>query len=313
MKISVVIPMYGCPEAIPELHKRLTDVLHKIAGDDYEIVMVNDSCPKGSWNNIKKVCQNDSHVVGIDLSRNFGQIRAILAGLDYSTGDWVVVMDCDLQDAPEEIEHLYNKAQEGYDVVFARRAQRKDSAFKVFVSGLFYRLYSWATDVKYDESLENFSISSRKVIDSYCSMREMHRAFVMYIQWMGFKRTSIEVEHHERYAGKSGYNFKKRMNMATEILTSQSDKLLRVLFRVGMAMSLAAFIAVIVIVVRHFIVHSPAGWASIVASIFLMGGLLLAGLGIVGVYVGNIFMQVKNRPLYLIEDVLNGRKEDKDE
>jgi len=313
MKISVVIPMYGCPEAIPELHKRLTDVLHKIVGDDYEIIMVNDSCPKGSWNNIKQVCQNDSHVVGIDLSRNFGQIRAILAGLDYSTGDWVVVMDCDLQDAPEEIEHLYNKAQEGYDVVFARRAQRKDSAFKIFVSGLFYRLYSWATDVKYDESLENFSISSRKVIDSYCSMREMHRAFVMYIQWMGFKRTSIVVEHHERYAGKSGYNFKKRMNMATEILTSQSDKLLRVLFRVGMAMSLAAFIAVIVIVVRHFIVHSPAGWASIVASIFLMGGLLLAGLGIVGIYVGNIFMQVKNRPLYLIEDVLNGRTEDKDE
>lgn len=313
MMISVVIPMYGCPEAIPELHKRLTDVLHKIVGDDYEIIMVNDSCPKGSWNNIKKVCQNDSHVVGIDLSRNFGQIRAILAGLDYSTGDWVVVMDCDLQDAPEEIEHLYNKAQEGYDVVFARRAQRKDSAFKIFVSGLFYRLYSWATDVKYDESLENFSISSRKVIDSYCSMREMHRAFVMYIQWMGFKRTSIVVEHHERYAGKSGYNFKKRMNMATEILTSQSDKLLRVLFRVGMAMSLAAFIAVIVIVVRHFIVHSPAGWASIVASIFLMGGLLLAGLGIVGIYVGNIFMQVKNRPLYLIEDVLNGRTEDKDE
>ena len=250
MKISVVIPMYGCPEAIPELHKRLTDVLHKIVGDDYEIIMVNDSCPKGSWNNIKKVCQNDSHVVGIDLSRNFGQIRAILAGLDYSTGDWVVVMDCDLQDAPEEIEHLYNKAQEGYDVVFARRAHRKDSAFKIFVSGLFYRLYSWATDVKYDESLENFSISSRKVIDSYCSMREMHRAFVMYIQWMGFKRTSIVVEHHERYAGKSGYSFKKRMNMATEILTSQSDKLLRVLFRVGMAMSLAAFIAVIVIVVR---------------------------------------------------------------
>lgn len=313
MKISVVIPIYGCPEAIPELHNRLTDVLYKIAGDDYEIIMVNDSCPKGSWTKIREVCQNDSHVVGIDLSRNFGQIRAILAGLDYSTGDWVVVMDCDLQDAPEEIENLYNKANEGYDVVFARRKQRKDSAFKVFVSGLFYRLYSWATDVRYDESLENFSISNRKVIDAYCSMREMHRAFVMYIQWMGFKRTSIEVEHHERYAGKSGYNFKKRMNMAAEILTSQSDKLLRVLFRVGTVISLAAFIAVIVIVIRHFIVHSPAGWASIVASIFLMGGLLLAGLGIVGIYVGNIFMQVKNRPLYLIEDVLNGRKEDKNE
>ena len=312
MDISVVIPVYGCRKALDELHKRLTETLCKIT-QDYEIILVEDRCPQNSWETIEEICARDKKVKGLHMSKNFGQASAISAGVDNCSGEWVVVMDCDLQDRPEHILDLYNKAQEGYDVVFARRAQRKDSAFKIFVSGLFYRLYSWATDVKYDESLENFSISSRKVIDSYCSMREMHRAFVMYIQWMGFKRTSIVVEHHERYAGKSGYNFKKRMNMATEILTSQSDKLLRVLFRVGMAMSLAAFIAVIVIVVRHFIVHSPAGWASIVASIFLMGGLLLAGLGIVGIYVGNIFMQVKNRPLYLIEDVLNGRKEDKDE
>lgn len=132
------------------------------------------------------------------MSRNFGQIKAILAGLDYSTGKWVVVMDCDLQDRPEEIIRLYQKAQEGYDVVFARRKVRKDSPMKVFVSNCFYKLYSFATDGKYDPALCNFSISSRQVVDQYCAMRELHRAFVIYIKWMGFRQTVIDVEHQER-------------------------------------------------------------------------------------------------------------------
>ena len=309
MKFSVVIPMYGCPEAIPELHRRLTGTLTKLAGDDYEIIMVNDHCPKNSWEGIRDVCSRDKHVVGIDMSRNFGQIKAILAGLDYSSGDWTVVMDCDLQDAPEEIITLYNKAREGYDVVFARRSERQDSKSKIFLSGLFYKLYSWATDVKYDPALCNFSICSRRVVDSYCMMRELHRAYVMYIQWMGFKQTSVDVQHHERFAGKSGYNLKKRINAATEILTSQSDKLLRVMLRAGLAISFLAFVAVIVIIIRHFTVNVPAGWTSLIASIFLMGGLILSALGIVGIYVGNIFMEVKHRPLYLVRTIINDKKE----
>ncbi len=312
MKISVVIPMYGCPEAIPELHRRLTDTLFKIADDDYEIIMVNDHCPKGSWAGIKEICDKDSHTIGIDLSRNFGQIKAILAGLDNCKGDWVVVMDCDLQDQPEEIENLYNKAQEGYDVVFARRAQRKDSMLKIAISGLFYNIYSWATDVKYDPTLCNFSISDRKVIEAYCRMRELHRAFVMYIQWMGFKQTAIDIDHHERFAGKSGYDFNKRINMAIEILTSQSDKLLKKIVQLGLALSLVAFLAVIVIVIQHFRVHTPAGWGSLIATVCFIGGLLMMSIGIVGIYVGNIFMEVKHRPLYLVRDILNkSTKEEK--
>lgn len=306
MKISVVIPMYGCPEAIPELHRRLTETLTTLAGDDYEIIMVNDHCPKNSWEGIQRVCCKDRHVVGIDLSRNFGQIKAILAGLDYSSGEWTVVMDCDLQDAPEEIIRLYEKAQEGYDVVFARRAERQDSKFKVFLSGLFYKLYSWATDVDYDPALCNFSICNRKVVDSYCRMRELHRAYVMYIQWMGFKETSIDVQHHDRFAGKSGYNLKKRVNAAMEILTSQSDKLLRLMFRTGLTIAFLALVAVIVIIIRHFTTHAPDGWASIIATLFFIGGLLLSGMGIVGIYVGNIFMEVKHRPIYLVRSILNG-------
>ena len=140
MELSVVIPVYGCKAALHELYERLTDTLAKIT-DDYEIILVNDSCPQDSWSVIEKICESDKKVVGIDLSRNFGQAKAVTAGLDHSSGEWVVVMDCDLQDKPEEIIKLYNKAQEGYDVVFAKRVDRKDTSIKIFFSKMFYRIY----------------------------------------------------------------------------------------------------------------------------------------------------------------------------
>ena len=307
MDISVVVPVYGCPAALPELHKRLSTVLQELV-DSYEIILVNDACPKGSWAVIENICAEDFHVVGLELSRNFGQLKAITAGLDFSSGDWVVVMDCDLQDQPEEIKNMYAKALEGYDAVFARRAVRQDSPFKIFVSNCFYKVYSLATDVEYDPALCNFSICSRQVVDSYCSMRELHRAFIMYIKWMGFRTVALDVAHQERYEGESGYNFKKRIQMAVEILTSQSDKLLKMTAIGGLSISLAAFLAVFVIVFRYFFMHIQPGWSSIVASIFLMGGLTILAIGIVGIYVGNIFMEVKHRPLYLVRTTLNGSK-----
>ena len=144
MDISVVVPVYGCKAALRELYTRLCQSLEKIC-EEFEIILVNDNCPQNSWEVIEELCREDSRVKGIEMARNFGQIKAITAGLDYSTGDWVVVMDCDLQDRPEEIINLYNKAQEGYDVVFARRKNRKDSFLKVLVSKMFYKIYSFFT------------------------------------------------------------------------------------------------------------------------------------------------------------------------
>lgn len=304
MELSVVIPVYGCKAALPELHSRLTQTLRQIT-DQYEIILVNDACPQDSWSEIQKICASDPKVIGLEMSRNFGQIRAILAGLDYSSGKWVVVMDCDLQDRPEEILRLYAKAQEGYDAVFARRKIRKDSPLKVFVSNCFYKLYSFATDGKYDPALCNFSICSRQVIDQYCSMREMHRAFVIYIKWLGFRQAVIDVDHNERFEGKSGYNFKKRMNAALEILTSQSDKLLRFTALSGATIAFLAFCVVLLIVIRYFISHISPGWSSTIASIFLVGGLVIMSIGIVGIYVGNIFMEAKHRPLYIVRTAIN--------
>ncbi len=307
MKISVVIPMYGCRAAVEELHKRLTNTVSQIT-DDYEIIMVNDSCPQNSWEVIEKLCEADAHVKGIELARNFGQMRAILAGLDYSTGDWVVVMDCDLQDRPEEIIRLYDKAQEGYDVVFARRAKRKDSAMKVFVANLFYKVYEWATDGNYDGAICNFSIVKRNVVDCYCGMREQHRSYCMYLKWLGFRHAVVDVEHNERFEGKSSYNFKKRMNMAFDILTSQSDKILKATVTLGLFMALLAFIVIIGLVINYFVGNVSTGWTSIIAVLFLIGGIIITVIGIVGIYVGNIFMQVKNRPLYVVRQILNDKE-----
>ena len=304
MKISVVVPVYGCKEALPELHRRLINTITKIS-DDYEIVLVNDYDPYGSWEVVEELCKKDSHVKGIELARNFGQMKAILAGLDNVTGDWIVVMDCDLQDSPEEIIRLYEKAQEGYDVVFARRRVRRDKPLKVLLANIFYKIYEFATDGNYDGAICNFSIVNRKVIDEYCKMREQHRGYVMYIRWLGFRQAVIDVEHHERFAGESGYTLRKRINLAIELLTSQSDNILRFFVGLGFFMSIISFIAIIALVIYHFVAVVSVGWTSIIAVNVLIGGIIITVMGVVGIYVGNIFMQVKGRPLYVIRQIIN--------
>ena len=310
MKISVVVPVYGCRAALRELTERVAKTVSSIA-DDYEIILVNDACPQNSWEVIEQLCREDQHVVGIEMARNFGQIKAITAGLDRSSGDWVVVMDCDLQDRPEEIVTLYNKAMEGYDAVFAKRQGRKDSGLKVFVSKMFYKLYSYVSDGHYDPAVCNFSIISRQVADAYCSMRELHRAYVIYIKWLGFRQTEIEIPADPRKEGKSSYNLKKRLRMAADILTSQSDKILRLFVRFGFLVSFVSLIAIIVLVIRYFTLSIVPGWSSMIVTMFFLGGLIIASLGVVGIYVGNIFMQSKQRPLYVVRTVLNGKDKDK--
>lgn len=304
MDISVVVPVYGCRAALPELHRRLTETLSKITSQ-YEIILVNDFCPQNSWESIGEICKQDKKVVGIELSRNFGQIYAITAGLDKSKGNWVVVMDCDLQDRPEEILNLYNKAQEGYDVVFARRAVRKDSGLKILVSKMFYSIYSFATGTKYDPAICNFSIVHRKVIDVYCSMREAHRAYVAYIKWLGFRQTAIDVDHNERHEGKSSYNFKRRMKMAMEILVSQSDKVLKFTVLLGFIITLLSILGAIGLVIAYFFFNMLSGWTSTIVTLCFFGGIIEMSIGLVGIYVGNIFMQSKGRPLYVIRSIEN--------
>lgn len=310
-EISVVVPVYGCPGAIPELHRRLVNALESMK-KSFEIILVNDCDPYGSWERIQEVCKEDYRVVGLNLSRNFGQIEAITAGLDYACGEWVVVMDCDLQDRPEGIIDLYKKAQEGYDVVFARRLNRKDTKLVKFFSKAFYRVYDYFTDGAFDNSVCNFSISRRIVIDNYCKMREHNRAYTLFIRWLGFRQAKIDVEADARFEGKSSYDFRRKFRMAFELITAQSNKPLKLATNLGFAIAVVSLLYLLYLLISALIEPSsaPLGWRSTIGAIFLMGGLILAAIGVVGLYVGNIFDEVKSRPLYVVRDILNGGPEE---
>lgn len=302
--ISVVSPVYGCKTSLYELYLRLKQTLETI-NPDFEIIMVNDASPDGAWETIVELAKKDKRVKGIDLSRNFGQHYAITAGLDHCKGERVVVMDCDLQDQPEEIIKLYNKASEGYDVVFGQRIVRNDKFYKKLFSKFFYKLFDYFTDNKSDPTIANFGIYSSKVIDYYQKMREHNRAFPLFIKWLGFRTAFLEIDHGGRINGESSYNFTKLINLAIDAILAQSNKPLRLSVKFGFILSFFSFLYGAYLIIRYLFTNVPMGWTSIMAAIFFIGGLLFANLGLLGLYIGKIFDEVKNRPLYVIKDLIN--------
>ncbi|RKM61790.1 glycosyltransferase [Butyrivibrio sp. XB500-5] len=308
MDISVVIPVYGCREAVPELYKRLAATL-EAQGKSFEIIMVDDHCPQRSWEEIEKLCEADERVVGIRLSRNFGQMRAITAGLEKSVGDLVVVMDCDLQDRPEFLPQFLAKIEEGYDIVYSKRKDRKDTFIVKALSRAFYAVYNKLSDMKYDFEVGNYSIARRKVVDAFLEMKEQNRDYIMFLMWLGYKDTTIEIESDERFAGKSSYTFGKKVNLAVSLITAQSNKPLFLAVKGGFIISCASLLFLVYLLIRYLVVKDfDMGWPSVIAAIYLMGGLVLSALGVVGIYVGNIFAESKGRPIYVIDDILNSHK-----
>jgi len=305
IKISVVSPIYGCKECLFELYDRLVKTLSQIT-EQFEIILVNDACPQGSWERIVMLCARDERVKGINLSRNFGQHYAITAGLDHACGEWVVVMDCDLQDRPEEIIKLYNKAIEGYDIVFGRRAKRQDSFFKRLGSRAFNRVLEYFTDTKHDNSIANFGIYAHKVIATINQYREQSRDFLLFAKMVGFKKTEIDIEHAARTYGESSYNLSKLIHLATDSIIAHSNKPLRLSIQLGFGIAFISLIFAAWLVIRYFFYHTPAeGWTSLMVSMFFMFGLLFAIIGITGLYIGKIFDEVKHRPLYIIQETIN--------
>lgn len=307
MEISVVIPVYGCPQAIEPLCKRLNSTLKKLT-EEYEIILVNDHCPRNSWTEIEKVCKDNQRIKGLDLSRNFGQQRAIIAGLDHSSGNYVVVMDCDLQDKPEDIENLYNVIKNSdYDLIFAKD---KRDAKKKLTSKLFYKLYSKIMNVDYDQNLSNFGIYKRTVIDALIAMRESYRGFTSYIKWMGFRQGVLEIERGNRYEGKTGYSFKKRMQSALDILYSQTDFPIKQIFNLGIIVFLFSILGLITTLITCLcfkLYYVLTILMIVMMSLFVLGITLIA-LGILGNYVVRTYMESKNRPLYFVREIINGNK-----
>jgi glycosyltransferase involved in cell wall biosynthesis len=298
--ISVVIPVYKAEKCLDELYRRLENAITPIS-EAFEIILVEDCGGDGSWQVIERLTQQDSRVKGIQFSRNFGQHYGITAGIDYCSGDWVVVMDCDLQDAPEEIPRLYAKALEGYDIVLASRTDRQDAFLKKLTSKCFYRVFSYLADTEYDGSHGNFRIMSKKAINYFKQMREQLRFFGGLVQWMGFPTTSLEVIHHERFEGQSSYTLKKLLKLATETIIAFSDKPLRVAIKFGFMMSFISFSYGLYILARALMYGSSVeGWSSLIVSIYFIGGIIISMLGVIGIYLGKAFDQMKNRPLYIV-------------
>ncbi len=303
--ISVVIPVYKAEGCIDELHARLKASLETIT-QDYEIVLVEDCGGDRSWPMIVNLAQHDSRVKGLQFSRNFGQHYGITAGLDYCDGDWVVVMDCDLQDRPEEIPRLHAKALEGYEVVLARRGQRNDPAWKRFTSWFYYKIFSYLADIDYDGETGNFRIVSRKVVTSFRAMRERLRFFGGLISWMGFTTATIDVKHDQRFAGQTSYTLSKLFKLASETIIAYSDKPLRLSIRFGFTISLLAFTYGGYIVFRALFHGTPImGWSSLIASLYFLGGIIISILGVLGVYLGKAFDETKRRPLYIVAHTRN--------
>lgn len=298
--ISVIIPVYKAEECLDELYRRLTASLETLTAD-FEIVLVEDCGGDRSWPMILDLARRDARVRGIQFSRNFGQHYGITAGLDHCDGDWVVVMDCDLQDRPEEIPRLYAKALEGYDVVLGRRGARRDPPLKRITSWLFYKIFSYLADIEYDGESGNFRIISRTVVANFRRMGEQLRFFGGLMQWMGFPTASIEVEHAERFEGKSTYTFAKLWKLAAETIIAYSDKPLRLAVRFGFLMAFFSFCYGIYIL-GHALYYGSSipGWNSLIVSLYFIGGIIIAILGIIGIYLGKTFDESKKRPLYII-------------
>jgi len=300
--ISIVSPVYRAEKILPILVSEINLVMERI-GEDYEIILVDDRSPDNSWEVMKVLSSQNPKIKSIRLSRNFGQHSAIFAGLTKTKGDWVVVMDCDMQDQPKEIAKLYKKALEGYDIVLGQRENRKDKFLKKLTSRLFYKVFNYLSGANFDNNVANFGIYHQKTIKSILDMKDYVKFFSLFINWIGFKSVSIPIEHGEREEGKSTYSVGRLFKQAFNVIISFSDKPLRLFINFGLSISILSFVLGIYYLylsITHKI--TQPGFSSLILSIWFLSGIIISCIGIVGVYLGKTFDQAKGRPTFIIDE-----------
>lgn len=308
IKISVVIPVFFGDSCLADLAKQLVKILKK-QGVTFEIILVEDGSSNSSWICIKSLCSLFPEISGFRLSRNFGQHYAISAGLQKACGEWIIVMDCDLQDQPSEIPKLFAKANEGFDIVLARRALRQDNWWKRASSSAFHNFLGWLTDTRWDPSIANFGIYSKKVIHEINKMPENIRYFPAMVRWVGFSKATVEVQHAPRRQGKSTYSLAKLLSLAIDICLANSDKPLRLVVGSGFFISSIGFLFAIYTIVKAWRgAIEVTGYASLIVSIWSLAGLTILIVGVVGLYVGKAFEGIKNRPAFIIAEEIKSRK-----
>lgn len=305
--ISIVSPVYRAEKILPTLVFEINLVMQKLQ-QDYEIILVDDRSPDNSWEAMKRLSAENKNLNIFRLSRNFGQHATIMAGLSKAKGDWVVVMDCDMQDQPKEIEKLFNKTKEGYDVVLARREVRQDGFFKKLSSRVFYKVFNYLAGIEINREVANFGIYNKKVIDSVLTINDNIKFFPLFVNWVGYKTTSIPIEHAEREEGTSSYSFSKLVNLAINVILSFSEKPLKIFVGFGLGISALAIVIGLYFLIKYFMGEiTEPGFASLIISIWFLSGVIISCIGIVGVYLGKTFNQTKNRPVFIIDEAYENK------
>ena len=300
--ISIVSPVYRAEKILEKLVDEIRSAMIEM-NTTYEIILVDDRSPDNSWEVMKQLSSKFSEVKSFRLSRNFGQHPTIMAGLSEAKGEWIVVMDCDLQDQPKEIKNLYSKALQGFDIVLARREHRKDGFFKRLSSKLFYRVFNYFSGIDINNEVANYGIYNHKVIKSIEKLNDYIKFFPLFIKWVGFKSTSIVVDHSEREDGKSSYSLIKLISLAFNTIISFSDKPLKIFTFIGLSISTISFFFGCYYLIQALTgqIREP-GFSSLIISIWLLSGIIISTIGIVGIYLGKTFNQVKNRPIFIIDE-----------
>lgn len=309
-RYSIIAPCYNEEGVIPELHRRISEVMEQ-TGESWELVLINDGSRDRTPELMRQLHTRDPRVKVVDFARNFGHQLAVTAGLDYARGDAVIIIDADLQDPPEVILEMIGRWKEGYEVVYAVRSQRKgESWFKEFTAKLFYRIIYRITDVDIPMDTGDFRLMDRKVVDTMKQMRERHRFIRGMTSWIGFRQTGVTYVRQERFAGQTHYPFRRMFRFALDAITSFSYLPLQLATYLGfLTAALAALAAVVVILARAIGAEPFHGQATTLVMVLFMGGVQLITLGIIGEYLGRIYDEVKARPLYVVRDALGFENE----
>lgn len=304
--ISVVVPVYGCRSCLEHLHERIVATLDGLAS--YEIILVDDRAEDDAWPEIERLVELDAAVHGVRLSRNFGQHAAITAGLSRARGDWVVVMDCDLQDPPEDIPRLYAKALEGHDIVFGRRTHKPTGRTRRALASLYFRCLGLFTGTQVEGQYGTFSVISRKVANALLELRDQDRHYLMMLSWLGFDAASVDYTPALRYRGRSSYSLPRLIEHALDGVFFQTTVLLRWIVYLGFFLaSLGGLLAAYFLIAR-VVGQAYPGWTSIVVVTLVLSGFIILSTGITGLYIGKVFEQSRGRPIFVIDTVAEGEQ-----
>lgn len=303
MNISVIIPVYNEEKNIQNLYDRLSQVMQNL-GVTYELIFVNDGSKDASIGLIKVLSNKNKEVKYIDFSRNFGHQIAVTAGLDKTSGDAVVIIDADLQDPPELIAEMYQKRKEGFEVIYAKRKNRKGESFlKLLTARVFYRLLAKMTSISIPVDTGDFRMIDKKIVEVLREMPEKNKYLRGQISWVGFNQTFVEYDRQERQAGATGYTYRKMLHFALDGITAFSDVPLKIVTYFGFMVSIIAFFVAIYALLAKFVwENSVPGWTSLMIAILFIGGIQMIAIGIIGEYLSRMNHNIRNRPLYIIRD-----------